>query len=216
MNPLEKALEHLKDTGLTTELGFTLDIVETEESKGRWPDLSRLEQKRPDILGAIVWFLARDVSVKTITKALKVSPCTVNRVRHDPKWQEAVVSESKGVVQKLDEILALTVDEVLAQAREGKLPSIFDLKLLFDIRQLLSGGVTQRVEVKASSEEEEFMRFMMQARLADKQGSGMVFVAEILPQSARDVTPAAMPAPLPAQTNTSAEVTDSKSVTDKP
>ncbi len=175
---------------LTTELGFSLDIVEREEKAGRWPDLTRLEQRRPDMLAAIVWFLARGVSVKSITKALKVSPCTVNRVRHDPRWQEAVVSESKGVVQKLDEILALTVDDVLAQAREGRLPSIFDLKLLFDIRQLLSGGFTQRVEVKASADEEEFMRFMMQARLADKQGSGMVFEAEFLPQSAaRDVTP---------------------------
>jgi len=201
---------------ITTELGFAISVVETEELKGRWPDLTRLEQKRPDILGAIVWFLARDVSVKTITKALKVSPCTVNRVRHDAKWKEAVVSESKGVVQKLDEILSLTVDDVLAQAREGKLPSVFDLKLLFDIRQLLSGGVTQRVEVKASTEEEEFMRFMMQARLADKQGSGMVFEAEFLPQSARDVTPAAMPAPLPAQTNTKAGETDLESVTTNP
>lgn len=192
---------------ITTELGFEVDVIEDMEKEGRWPDLSRLEQRRPDILGAIVWFLARDVSVKTITKALKVSPCTVNRVRHDPRWKEAVVSESKGVVQKLDEILALTVDDVLAQAREGKLPGIFDLKLLFDIRQILSGGVTQRVEVKATSEEEDFMRFMTQARLAER-GSGMVCEGEFLAQGARDVTPV-----LAAQTNIQDGVTDSESVT---
>lgn len=195
-------------TEITTELGFSLELVEAEESAGRWPDLTRLEQRRPDILGAIVWFLARDVSVKSITKALKVSPCTVNRVRHDPRWKEAVVSESKGVVQKLDEILALTVDDVLAQAREGKLPGIFDLKLLFDIRQLLSGGVTQRMEVKATSEEEDFMRFMTQARLAE-HGSGMVCEGEFLQQGARDVTPVLVP----AQTNMRDGVTDSESVT---
>lgn len=201
---------------ITTELGFAMSVVETEEAKGRWPDLTRLEERRPDILGAIVWFLARDVSVKTITKALKVSPCTVNRVRHDPKWKEAVVSESKGVVQKLDEILSLTVDDVLAQAREGKLPSVFDLKLLFDIRQLLSGGVTQRMEVKATADDEEFMRFMVQARLAEKRGSGMVFEGEFLPQSVRDVTPAAMPAPPPDQTNKNSGGTDLESVTESP
>ncbi|HCN76535.1 MAG TPA: hypothetical protein DIT13_04970 [Verrucomicrobiales bacterium] len=192
---------------ITTELGFAVSVAETEEARGRWPDLTRLEQRRPDILGAIVWFLARGVSVKTITRALKVSPCTVNRVRHDPKWKVAVVSESNGVVQKLDEILALTVDEVLAQAREGNLPSIFDLKLLFDIRQLLSGGVTQRVEVKISADEEEFARFLAQARALPSPPNGMVFDAEFLPQS-RDVTPAETP----DRANTKEGQTDLESV----
>lgn len=176
-----------------TELGFPVSILEQQEDKGRWPDLTRLEAKRPDILGAIVYFLARAVSVRSICKALRVSPCTVNRVRHDPRWKEAVVSESKGVVAKIDEILALSVEDILEQAREGKLPTVFDLKLLFDIRQLLSGGATQRVELRASEEEEEFMRFISQAKALP--ASGMVFEAETLPQSAaarpvRDVTPA--------------------------
>lgn len=167
---------------LTTELGFALSVAEREEEKGRWPDLTRLEARRPDILAAIVWMLARAVSVKSICRALKVSPCTVNRVRHDPKWRDAVVSESKGVVEKLDEILSLTVEDMLEQCRDGKMPSVFDLKLLFDIRQLLSGGATQRVETRTTPEVDDFERFMLEARRTGSiEVPGMVLEGEFSP-----------------------------------
>lgn len=201
---------------ITTELGFEVDVIEDMEREGRWPDLTRLEKRRGDLLKAVVWLLASGIPVKTICKKLSLSPCTVNRIRHDPKWEKAVVSEKVTLVEMFDEVLVLKAEQLRDDARDGKLPSIFDSKLIFDMRQLLSGGVTARVEVKASQEEEDFMRFMMQARLADKQGSGMVLEAEFLPQSARDVTPAVMPAPLPAQTNTRARETDLESVTSNP
>lgn len=177
-----------------TELGFQVDVIEDMEREGRWPDLSRLEKRRPDILKAVVWLLSAGLAVKTICKKLSLSPCTVNRIRHDPKWEKAVVSEKATLVEMFDEVLVLKAEQLRDEAREGKLPNIFDSKLIFDMRQLLSGGVTARVEVKASQEEEDFMRFMMQARLADKQGSGMVFDAEILPQSAiRELAPVPTP-----------------------
>lgn len=201
---------------ITTELGFEVDVIEDMEREGRWPDLTRLEKRRGDLLKAVVWLLASGIPVKTICKKLSLSPCTVNRIRHDPKWEKAVVSEKATLVEMFDEVLVLKAEQLRDDARDGKLPSIFDSKLIFDMRQLLSGGVTARVEVKASPEEEAFMHFMMQARLADKRGSGMVLEAEFLPQSARDVTPAAMPAPLPAQTNTKAGGTDLESVTTNP
>lgn len=189
------------------ELGFSIDVVESEEEAGRWPDLTRLEQRRPDILGAIVWFLARNVSVRTICKALKpLSPCTVNAVRNHAKWKKAVVSEAKTVVDMLDETLRLTVEDALDKARDGKMPSIFEAKLLFEMRQLLSGGATQRVEIQATSEEEEALKFFQQARL--QAGSGMVFEAEILPPvgGVCGVLPAALNST--AQTNTLNRETD--------
>jgi hypothetical protein len=154
----------MSDEMITTELGFPLQVVEREEAAGRWPDLTRLEARRPDMLAACVWMLARGVSVRSICKALGLSPCTVQRVREDVRWREAVVTQQQGVVGMVDEILRLTVEDVLDKAREGKLPAVFALKLLFDIRQLLSGGVTARTEVRVTSEEEDFQRFLAAAR----------------------------------------------------
>jgi hypothetical protein len=157
-----------------------VDVIEAEEKAGRWPDLTRLEARRPDILGAIVWFLARNVPVRSICRALKpMSPCTVNAVRNHPKWKKAVVSESANVVDMLDETLRLTVEDALDKAREGKMPTIFEAKLLFEMRQLLSGGATQRVEVLVTSEEEDAVRFFQSAR--QQTPPGMVLDAEVLP-----------------------------------
>lgn len=165
----------------TTELGFPVDVIEAEETAGRWPDLTRLEARRPDILGAIVWFLARNVPVRSICRALKpMSPCTVNAVRNHPRWKKAVVSESANVVDMLDETLRLTVEDALDKARDGKMPSIFEAKLLFEMRQLLSGGATQRVEVLVTSEEEDAVRFFQNAR-KPQTDPGMVLEAEVLP-----------------------------------
>lgn len=170
----------------TMELGFAIDVVEREEDAGRWPDLTRLEARRPDILAGIIWFLARDVPVKSICAALKVSPCTVNSVRNHPKWKVAVVSESKGVVGQIEEILQLTVQHVLDEARSGKFPSAFDAKLWFEIMQVKTGGATARVEHVHSLEEEESLRFFQAARKAALPAPGMVFEAEILPQLGAD------------------------------
>lgn len=167
----------------TMELGFSIDLVTKEEDAGRWPDLTRLEARRPDILGAIVWMLSRDVPARSICDALAVSPCTVNRVRHDPKWREVVVSKKQSIAEMIDTVLLLKLEHVLDEARAGNVPSAFDTKLLFDIRQLLTGGVTQRFEVTESAEERAALEFFQQARKS-LPPAGMVFEAEILPQIA--------------------------------
>lgn len=172
-----------KELEATMELGFSIDLVTKEEDAGRWPDLTRLEARRPDILGAIVWMLSRDVPARSICDALEVSPCTVNRVRHDPKWREVVVSKKQTVAEMIDTVLLLKLEHVLDEARAGHLPSAFDMKLLFDIRQLLTGGVTQRVEVTESAAERAALEFFQQARKSSPP-AGMVFEAEILPQIA--------------------------------
>ncbi len=201
---VEKLLSAAQET---MELGFSIDIVEKEEADGRWPDLTRLEARRPDILAGIVWFLVRRVPVPSICEALKVSPCTVNAVRHHPKWKEAVVSKSETLAGQIDEILTLKVESVLDEARLGKLPSAFDMKLLFEIRQLLTGGATARVEHQHSPEEEESLRFFQAARKAALPPSEMVFEADILPQlSGSGAVP--MPPPTPTQTNTLEAETD--------
>ena len=163
----------------TMELGFSIDLVTKEEDAGRWPDLTRLEARRPDILGAIVWMLSREVPARSICDALEVSPCTVNRVRHEPKYREAVVSKRQNIAEMIDTVLLLKLEHVLDEARAGRVPSAFDTKLLFDIRQLLTGGATQRVEVTESAAEKEAAEFFQQARALPP--AGMVLEAQILP-----------------------------------
>lgn len=192
----EAHAEHLlKQAKATMELGFAIDVVTKEEDAGRWPDLTRLEERRPDILGAIVWMLSRDVPARSICDALKVSPCTVNRVRHDAKWKEAVVSKKQSIAEMIDTILLLKLQDVLDEARAGNLPSAFDTKLLFDIRQLLTGGATARVEVTASDAEREALEFFQQARQSQQTltPAGMVLEAEIIPAKGALLAPAVPP-----------------------
>lgn len=165
MSEDEETERLLQKATQTMELGFAVEIIEKEEAAGRWPDVTRLEDRRPDILGAIVWMLARDVPVRSICDALKpLSPCTVNAVRHHPRWKEAVVSKRQTIVEKIDTILAMKLDQVLDDAKRGELPSVFDSKLLFDMRQLMTGGATARVEVVESNEEKQAREFFERAR----------------------------------------------------
>ena len=170
-----------------TELGFPVSVVESMEKQGRWPDLTRLADRKPEVLNGIVWMLAHDVPVKQIEKALNVSPCTINAVRHHPVHGAAVVSKSGDINKDLEFVLVAKARELREQAMEGKLPSVFDTKLIFDILQLRTGGATQRVEVVESPAEREASVFFEQAR---RDPSGMVFEAEIMPQKAES-------APLP-------------------
>lgn len=160
-----------------TELGFPIEIVETMEAQGRWPDLTRLADRKPEVLRGIVWMLSHAVPVKEIQRALKVSPCTINAVRHHPVYGAAVVSESEDINQCLEFVLVAKARQLKEDAMEGKLPNTFDTKLLFDMLQLRTGGATQRVEIVASDAEREAQAFFEQA---SKQASGMVLEAEVL------------------------------------
>lgn len=171
-----------------TELGFPVEIVETMEEQGRWPDLTRLADKKPEVLNGIVWLLARDVPVREISKALKVSPCTVNAVRHHPVYGAAVVSNAGDINKNLEFVLVAKAQDLAEQARAGKLPNMFDTKLIFDILQLRTGGATQRVEVVESAEAREAKAFFEQARQAP---AGMVLEAEVI--SPMGATAAALP-----------------------
>lgn len=175
-----------------TELGFPVSVVESMEQQGRWPDLTRLADRKPEVLNGIVWMLAHDVPVRQIEKALGVSPCTINAVRHHPVHGAAVVSKSGDINKDLEFVVMAKARELRELAMDGKLPSVFDTKLIFDILQLRTGGATQRVEVVESPAEREASEFFEQAR---RDGSRMVFEAEILPQMADS---GSLPLPTPS------------------
>lgn len=128
------------------ELGFPVAIVETMEDAGRWPDLTRLRARRPDVLRAVAWMLAHDVPVRDISSALSVSPCTVQAVADDPALGVAVVTQKASLTARMRLAFRLGIERVLADLERGTKMPVFDLKLLHDMIQLADGGATSRME----------------------------------------------------------------------
>ena len=154
-----------------TELGFPVEHVEAMEEQGRWPDLTRLQARRPDKIKAAVWMLGHDVPVRDICEALSLSPCTVQKIGE--VHGETVVTQKSRLTARMKLAFRLGVEKQVERAKEGKV-SMFDLKLLFDMIQLTEGGATQRVEVVLSQEEQEAAQFYHKIR----QDAGMVLEAE--------------------------------------
>ena len=168
------------------ELGFPLDVVEAMECDGRWPDLSRLSKRRPEVIPLCCWLLGLETPVREIGKRLKLSPCTVQKIGEE--HAAAVVTEKAGVAKLRKLAIRLGMERVVEQAAEGKL-TVFDLKLLWDMDQVESGGVTERKELRVTGEEAEALAFFQS--LEKQAAGGMVFEAEVLPQSAAPVAAAA-------------------------
>lgn len=162
-----------------TELGFPVSVIEQMEEAGRWPDLTRLRERKPELLGVMVWMLGHSVPVTEICRACKVSPCTVERVRHSDFTREAVVSEKADNLAKMKLAFRLSLEHKIEEAQKGKL-NMFDLKLLWEMIQMEEGGVTSRSEHVLTAGDAATMAFfdgLMMPRLA----AGMVREAEILP-----------------------------------
>ena len=131
------------------------------EQAGRWPDLSRLEQRRPDIIAGIVWMLGRNVPVRDICEALSVGPCTVQMVAASPHFAESVVTQKARLVSRMRLAFTLGIEKQVELARDGKLP-MFDLKLLHDMLQLADGAPTQRVEYTVDPAVAAFRQVLLQ------------------------------------------------------
>ncbi len=86
------------------------------------------------------------------------------------------------MVRDLRAVITLAIDSLLDRARKGELSAI-DIAILIDKCELLSGGVTARVEVQSSAEEQEAAAFYDSLlKLAGASATGMVLEAEIIPQ----------------------------------
>lgn len=135
----------MSDAKVVTELGFEIEGVETLESKGRWPDLTRLRARRPGIAEAAAWMLGRGMAYRAICEALSLSPCTVRQIAEDPELSQAVVTQNDHVTAQLGMAVTLGVERLVEQAAAGKLTT-FDVKLLHDMLQVRQGGATSREE----------------------------------------------------------------------
>lgn len=176
-----------------TELGFPVDVVEAMEQAGRWPDLTRLKARRPEVIPLVCWLLGLQTPVREICKRLQLSASTVQEIGE--KYADSVVTEKAGVAKLRRLALRLGMERIVEQAEAGKL-GVFDLKLLWDMDQVEGGGVTSRTEVRYTAEDEQAFTEFEQLR----QRARMVLEAEILPQAAPALAPSADLIPMPSNT----------------
>lgn len=144
---LKRAHERSKteDKVEVTELGFSVSVVESMEAEGRWPDLSRLRARRPELLDVAVFLLGCKTPVRVVCEKLKLSPCTVQAIMDDPDLGKSVVSQKAEVMAQMKLAFRLSIEHQVELARQGKLGDLAT-KFLFDMIQLWDGGATSRTE----------------------------------------------------------------------
>jgi hypothetical protein len=177
----------------STELGFEVAVAEKLEQRGIY-DASRLASRKPEIFKACRKCLVIGVSAGTTADLLSLDIRTVNEVLTGLEAENAIPPYKTRVVAQLRAVITLAVDSLLDRARRGKLSAI-DIAILIDKVELLSGGVTSRVEHRASPEEEETLAFFEALRTKAVE-AGMVLEAEVLAQTG---VPLARPLGIPSQ-----------------
>jgi len=188
------------------EFGFEVAVAEKLEERGIY-DATRLKERKPEIYKAARKCLMMGVSPGMSAELLSIDIRTVNVVMGELEKEGSITPYKERTVWQLRGVVTLAIDGLMERAKAGEL-SPLDVAVLIDKIELLSGGVTQRIESRESEEEKESRRYFAAARqqLQAATGQPMVIEAEILPQSARAALPSAPPAT--AQTNTLHGVTD--------
>lgn len=164
----------------STELGFDVAVALKLDQRGIY-DATRLQARKPEIYKACRKCLLMGVSAGTTADLLSLDIRTVNEVMTGLEAENAIPPYKKRLVKELRAVITLGVDMLMERARKGDLSAI-DIAVLIDKVELLSGGVTSRVEHRASSEDEEAKAFYDQL-CQRATNAGMVLEAEVLPQS---------------------------------
>lgn len=181
----------------STELGFEVAVAHKLEQRGIY-DLTRLEQRKPEIFKACRKCVLAGISAGTTADLLSLDIRTVNLMRERLEAEGAITPYKKNIVVQLRAVITIAIDALLDRAKKGELTAI-DIAILIDKAELLNGGVTARVENRASPEEEETLEFYESLRTRSKAlGSGMVIEAEVIPQT-REPLPLDTPPPDLAQ-----------------
>jgi len=169
----------------TTELGLEIEIAERLEERGVY-DASRLKATRPHLFRAAVKMLGRGISTEITAELLGLDYRTVVAVREDAEAAGAITGYKERTLRQLRSVITLSLESLVDRARAGLISPI-EVCALIDKAELLSGGVTARIEHTESEELAEMRRF-----LAANKAQPMVLEAEEMPQ--RDALPA-LPAP---------------------
>lgn len=133
------------------------------EAEGRWPDLTRLKARRPEVLAVAVQLLGYGTPVRTVCDLCRLSPCTVQAIKDDPVLGQSVVSQKAEVLSQVKLAFRLSIEAHVEAARKGEL-DMLGTKMLFEMMQVLDGGATSRTEhvVTIRSEADEALWRLVQ------------------------------------------------------
>lgn len=168
------------------EFGFNVAIAEKLEERGIY-DATRLKARKPEIYKAARKCLMMGVSPGMSAELLSLDIRTVNAVMRELEKEGAITPYKERTVWELRAVVTLAIDSLIERAKAGKL-SPLDVAVLIDKIELLSGGVTQRIESRESEEEKESRHYFAAARQKMLAAAGqplppppaMVLEAEIL------------------------------------
>lgn len=183
----------------TTPLGLEVEVTEKLEQRGII-DASRVEHQRPEIYRAAVRMLGYGIAVKTVAELLGVHRHTVLAIRERASSAGAIDPYKSSTCRRLRAIITLGLEEMEERAASGKITPI-EMCALIDKLELLSGGVTSRVEIVEDAGAAEFRR-LIQAQAANaremvvaggtgsQKGRGPVLEAEVVepPEAPEDLT----------------------------
>lgn len=161
-------------------LGFEVALAEKLEQRGVY-DTTRLKARKPEIHKAARRCLMMGVSPGMSAELLSLDIRTVNAVMAELEKEGSITPYKERTVWQLRGVVTLAIDGLMERAKAGEL-SPLDVAVLIDKIELLSGGVTQRIESKESEDEKESRLYFAAARRHLQQAPEMVFEAEILPQ----------------------------------
>lgn len=189
---LKQAHERSRGT-VTTELGLEVPVGEAAlsvlEDEGRWPDLTRLKARRPEVLRTAAMLLGFGTPVRTVCEVCRLSPCTVQAIKDDPVLGQSVVSQKAETLTQMKLAMRLSIEHHVEQAKAGKL-DMLSTKMLFEMIQVLDGGATSRTEhvvtIKTDADE-ALWRLVQDTRQMGLLGENLGAVAELPAAPVRDV-----------------------------
>lgn len=189
-----KSLGSVMRNGVVTELGFAVDVKKAERALRGHYDVSILQRDNEQLVNLITWLLS--LPGMTIQAIAESSGMAWESVAAIQALQKKPIREFKlRACEKLSLVIDAAFGGLMKRAAEGKITA-FDFKLLVDAWQQLSGeGHVMRFEgARPEDPKRQAFRQFLEA------GSGMVFEAESIPQTAAPPLPADRPrlAPIPA------------------
>jgi hypothetical protein len=191
--------------GHVTELGLVIDARRSEEALRGHYDVTRLTRDHPQLVNLITWLLSLPgMTHNAIATAAGVARETVGAIaasRREPIRQFKLRQAAT-----LGLVLDAAMGGLMERAAAGKITP-FDYKLLVDAGLQLSGeGHTMKFEgAKPEDPKRQAFRQFLEA------GSGMVFEAESIPQTAALPLPAARPQLAPVLASDRVTTGDSES-----
>lgn len=168
-----------------SELGS--EYIGRPQEQGQYT-AERLFAERPEIYKEIVRLLAEGASVRSIKRRCKVHHKTIEQVRlREGETIDTLKKEIGGRSFGVARMLLESIEEDVMEDRIKPEAKAITLGILIEKGQLLTGGVTARVERQEPADEDAIRKFIESLPPAQVQTPGMGFQGEGLKQMADGV-----------------------------